>query len=148
MAALASLIPDVSTDVALAINLEHIALTHVHPSYMLHDDDGYGRLRPRLMPTGWDSPGREITVSNESETLLRAIATSAAESMFSAPTHIARPAIAEPWALAALGIPCIQTVETGPWFHTSGDEPATIGAQNLQRAVLFFQTLLDHVDHT
>jgi len=147
MAALASVIPDVATRVALAINLEHIALTHVHPSYMLREDDGYGRLRARLMPTGWDSPGREITVSNESEKLLRAIATSAAESMFSAPTHIARPAIAEPWALAALGIPCVQTVETGLWFHTSGDEPGTIGAENLQRAVVFFQTLLDHVDH-
>ncbi|MGY4711524.1 M28 family peptidase [Mycolicibacterium sp. CBM1] len=143
MRELASLIPDIASRVQLAINLEHISQAAIYPSYMNRVSDDYGGSDYELMPTGWDSPGRELTLSNGSAALRQVIAQAAAQTMYTAPARISEPAIAEPAHLAALGVACLQGVETGPWFHTSGDEPCTVTPEGLQRAVHFYRMIID-----
>ena len=33
-----------------------------------------------------------------------------------------------------------------PWYHTSGDTAATVAPETLQRALIFYRGLLDHMD--
>jgi Peptidase family M28/PA domain len=65
MGALTSVFPDLPAGVTLAVNIEHIAQVGVYRSYVHRGDNGYGRLAADWVPTGWDSPGREITVTHD-----------------------------------------------------------------------------------
>jgi hypothetical protein len=51
--------------VTLAVNIEHIAQAGLYCSYVHRTDNGYGKATADWVPTGWDSPGREITVTHD-----------------------------------------------------------------------------------
>jgi peptidase M28-like protein len=143
MGALASEFPHLPAGVTLAVNLEHIAQAGVYRSYIRRSDNGYGAPTADWVPTGWDSPGREITVTQRSSLLDEIIATAAAMYHYTAPALISQAVIGEPAQLASLGVIGVQGVETSPWFHTSGDEPSTISPHGLQRAALFYKDIID-----
>jgi hypothetical protein len=146
MTALEAAVPGLAGRTVLALNLEHMAQMDVHPSYMRTEPDAYGRVRPTLLPTGGDYPGREVTVSHRSDALAEALRDAALRSQYIAPAAISQPAIAEPSAFVTAGGIALQSVQTGPWFHTSGDDPITISPEGLQRAALFYSVLLEHAD--
>jgi hypothetical protein len=143
MAALSAAFPDLPAGVTLAVNIEHIAQAGVYQSYVSRHDDGYGRLLPDWVPTGWDSPGREITLTHKLPLLVDIIRAAAVEHQYTAAALVSEATIGEPAQLAARGVIGIQGVETSPWFHTSGDEPSTVSPHGLQRAALFYRGIID-----
>jgi hypothetical protein len=143
MGALTSVFPDLPAGVTLAVNLEHIAQAGVYRSYVRRRDNGYGKLAADWVPTGWDSPGREITVTRKLPLLAEIVAAAAAEHQYTAAALVSEAVIGEPAQLAMRGVVGVQGVETSPWFHTSGDEPSTITPHGLQRAALFYRGIID-----
>jgi hypothetical protein len=79
-------------------------------------------------------------------TVKSAIAAAAKRAQFTAPSRIAAGAIAELAPVVAAGGTGMQDVEVNIWYHTSGDTVATVGAETLQRAAVFYRDLLDHMD--
>jgi hypothetical protein len=65
---------------------------------------------------------------------------------FVAPARIYQGTPGELPAIVAAGATGIQDVETSMWYHTSGDTPATVAPESLQRAMLFYKDILDHAD--
>jgi Peptidase family M28/PA domain len=143
MAALSSVFPRLPAGVTLAVNIEHIAQAGVYRSYVSRHDDGYGRLLADWVPTGWDSPGREITLTHKLPLLVDIIRAAAVEHQYTAATLVSQVLIGEPAQLALQGVIGVQGVETSPWYHTSGDEPSTVSPHGLQRAALFYKDLID-----
>jgi len=143
MGALASEFPGLPAGVTLAVNIEHIAQAGVYRSYMHRTDNGYGRLTADWVPTGWDSPGREITVTHDLPLLKEIIAAAAVTHQYTAPALVSHAVIGEPAQLAALGVIGVQGVETSPWFHTSADEPSAVSPHGLQRAALFYRDIIN-----
>jgi hypothetical protein len=135
----------------LAINLEHIGQQGVYRSYFNPRGMGpaiskYGNAYFLYEPVNWDSPGREIMGSPLTAALKRALVQSAQTAQFTAPSRIKVGAVAELSALVAAGATGVQDVEVSPWYHTSGDTAATVAPQTLQRALVFYRTLLDFMD--
>jgi hypothetical protein len=143
MGALAAEFPDLPAGVTLAVNIEHIAQAGVYRSYVHRSDNGYGKVSADWVPTGWDSPGREITLTHDLPLLKEIIAAAAATHQYTAPTLISQAVIGEPALLAGRGVIGVQGVETSPWFHTSADEPSAISSEGLQRAALFYKDIID-----
>ena len=143
MVSLSAVFPHLPAGVTLAVNIEHIAQAGVYRSYVSRHDDGYGRLVPDWVPTGWDSPGREITVTHKLPLLVDIIRAAAVEHQYTAAALVSEMAMGEPVQLAARGVIGVQGVETSPWFHTSGDEPSTVSPDGLQRATLFYQGIIE-----
>jgi len=143
MGALAAEFPDLPAGVTLAVNIEHIAQAGVYRSYVHRSDNGYGKVCADWVPTGWDSPGREITVTHDLPLLKEIIAAAASRYQYTAPALVSPAVIGEPARLAALGVIGVQGVETSPWFHTSADEPSAISPHGLQRATLFYMDIID-----
>jgi hypothetical protein len=79
--------------------------------------------------------------------LKAALVESAQTAQFTAPSRIKVGAVAELTALVAAGATGVQDVEVSPWYHTSGDTAATVAPETLQRALVFYRTLLDRMDH-
>jgi Peptidase family M28 len=143
MGALTAEFPGLPAGVTLAVNIEHIAQAGVYRSYIHRTDNGYGTLAADWVPTGWDSPGREITVTHDLPLLKEIIAAAAVRYQYTAPAPVSHAVIGEPAQLAALGVIGVQGVETSPWFHTSADEPSAISPHGLQRATLFYKDIID-----
>jgi hypothetical protein len=143
MVSLSAVFPRLPAGVTLAVNVEHIAQAGVYRSYVSRHDDGYGRLVPDWVPTGWDSPGREITVTHKLPLLVDIIRAAAVEHQYTAAALVSEVAMGEPVQLAARGVIGVQGVETSPWFHTSGDEPSTVSPHGLQRAALFYRGIIE-----
>jgi hypothetical protein len=130
----------------ISLNLEHIGQAGAYRSYMDRETDKYGNVTARWVPTNWDSQGREVTLSPNSPAVRNAWIAAAKRLQFTAPARFAVPAIAEPALLVAAGAAAIQDVETSPWYHTSGDTPAAISPETLQRATLFYRDFIDRMD--
>jgi Peptidase family M28 len=143
MGALTEEFPELPAGVTLAVNIEHIAQAGVYRSYVHRTDNGYGKLTADWLPTGWDSPGREITVTHDLPLLKEIIAAAAVRYQYTAPALVSQAVIGEPARLAALGVIGVQGVETSPWFHTSADEASAISSHGLQRATLFYKDIID-----
>ena len=106
----------------------------------------YGNAEFLYEPVNWDSPGREIMGSPLTATVKSALAAAAQRAQFTAPSRIAVGAIAELAPVVAAGATGVQDVEVNMWYNTSGDTVATVGAETLQRAAIFYRELLDHMD--
>ena len=135
----------------LAINLEHVGQQGVYRSYFNPKGMGpaisrYGNANFPYEPVNWDSPGREIMGSPMTATLKAAVVESALRAQFTAPSRIKTGSVAEFGALVAAGATGLQDVEVSPWYHTSGDTAATVAPETLQRALIFYRGLLDHMD--
>jgi hypothetical protein len=135
----------------LAINLEHIGQQGVYastfnPKGMGPGTSQYGNPEILYEPVNWDSPGREIMAAPLTAALKAALAGAAQRAHFTAPSRIALGAVAELAPLVAAGATGVQDVEVSPWYHTSGDTVATVAPETLQRALVFYRELLDHVD--
>jgi hypothetical protein len=135
----------------LAINLEHVGQQGVYRSYFNPKGMGpaisrYGNANFPYEPVNWDSPGREIMGSPMTATLKAAVVESALRAQFTAPSRIKTGSVAELGALVAAGATGLQDVEVSPWYHTSGDTAATVAPETLQRALIFYRGLLDHMD--
>ena len=143
MGALAAEFPDLPAGVTLAVNIEHIAQAGVYRSYVHRTANSYGTVSADWVPTGWDSPGREITVTHDVPLLKEIIAAAAITHQYTAPTLISHAVIGEPAQLAGRGVIGVQGVETSPWFHTSADEPSAVSPHGLQRAALFYKEIID-----
>jgi Peptidase family M28 len=145
-AALMSFDADLPQHNLVLLNLEHIGQAGVYRSYMKSTTDRYGRRSATYVPTNWDSPGREVTLSPDSVAIRAAWNLAAQRNAFTTPALINGPAIAEPAPFVAAGGTGIQNVETGPWFHTTGDTVAAISPEGMQRAALFYRDFIDNVD--
>lgn len=145
------LYPQVCPANILAINLEHVGQQGVYRSYFNPHGMGpalskYDNATFLYEPVNWDSPGREIMGSPMTPALKAALVESAQTAQFTAPSRIKVGAVAELSALVAAGATGVQDVEVSPWYHTSGDTAATVAAETLQRALIFYRTLLDRMD--
>ena len=143
--------PDICPANILTINLEHIGGQGSYPSTFNPKGMGpstsrYGNAEFLYEPVNWDSPGREIMGSPLTATVKSALAAAAQRAQFTAPSRIAVGAIAELAPVVAAGATGVQDVEVNMWYHTSGDTVATVGAETLQRAAIFYRELLDHMD--
>jgi hypothetical protein len=135
----------------IAINLEHVGQQGVYRSYFNPKGMGpglsrYGNANFLYEPVNWDSPGREIMGSPMTAALKAALLESAQTAQFTAPSRIKVGAVAELSALVAAGATGVQDVEVSPWYHTSGDTAATVAPETLQRALIFYRSLLDRLD--
>jgi hypothetical protein len=145
------LYPEVCPANIVAINLEHIGQQGVYRSYFNPKGMGpalskYDNAYFIYEPVNWDSPGREIMGSPMTDSLKAALVASAQTAQFTAPSRIQVGAVAELSALVAAGATGVQDVEVSPWYHTSGDTAATVAPETLQRALIFYRTLLDRMD--
>jgi hypothetical protein len=146
------LYPEVCPANILALNLEHVGQQAVYRSYFNPKGMGaavskYDNATFLYEPVNWDSPGREIMGSPMTAALKAALVESAQTAQFTAPSRIKVGAVAELTALVAAGATGVQDVEVSPWYHTSGDTAATVAPETLQRALVFYRTLLDRMDH-
>ena len=145
------LYPAIPRSNILTINLEHIGQQGVYKSYFNPRGMGpaiskYGNPSSVYVPVNWDSPGREISGAPMTPTLKRVLAEAAARTEFTATARITGGAVAELAPLVAAGATGLQDVETSIWYHTSGDTPATVAPESLQRVLLFYKDVLDHMD--
>jgi hypothetical protein len=135
----------------LTINLEHIGQQGVYKSYFNPRGMGptmskYGNFSYVYVPVNWDSPGREISGAPMTPTLKRVLAEAASRTQFTGPARITGGAVAELAPMVAAGATGLQDVETSIWYHTSGDTPSTVAPESLQRVLLFYKDVLDHLD--
>jgi len=147
----AELYPDVARSNIIAINLEHIGQQGVYRSYFNQGRMGpgiskYGIPMYDMVPVNWDSPGREISGGPMTPVLKQVLADAAVRNQFTAPARFVGAPVAELAPLVAAGATGIQDVETSPWYHTSGDTPATVSAESMQRVLLFYQDVLNQLD--
>ncbi len=143
--------PEIAPANIFTINLEHIGGQGSYPSTfnargMGPSTSRYGNAEFLYEPVNWDSPGREIMGAPLTATVKSALAAAAQRAQFTAPSRIAVGAIAELAPVVAAGATGVQDVEVNIWYHTSGDTVATVGADTLQRAAVFYRDLLDHMD--
>jgi hypothetical protein len=148
---LVKLYPQICPANILTINLEHIGAQGVYPSTFNARGMGpsisrYGNAEFLYEPVNWDSAGREIMGAPLTATVKSALGLAAQRAQFTAPSRIAVGAIAELAPVVAAGATGVQDVEVNVWYHTSGDTVATVGAETLQRAAVFYRELLDHMD--
>jgi len=96
MGALTSVLPGLPAGVTLAVNIEHIGQAGVYRSYIQRSDNGYGKLEADWVPTSWDSPGREITVTHDLTLLKEIIAAAAVRRQHTGPTPVSHAVVGEP----------------------------------------------------
>jgi hypothetical protein len=147
----ADLYPEVARANIIAINLEHIGQQGIYRSYF-----NQGRMGPGVskygvpvydwVPVNWDSAGREISGGPMSPVLKQTLADAAVRNQFTAPARFVGAPVAELAPLVAAGATGIQDVETSIWYHTSGDTPATVSPESMQRVLLFYQDVLHQLD--
>jgi hypothetical protein len=147
----AELYPDVARANIIAINLEHIGQQGVYRSYFNQGRMGpsvskYGVPMYDLVPVNWDSAGREISGGPMTPVLKQVLADAAVRDQFTAPARFVGAPVAELAPIVAAGATGIQDVETSIWYHTSGDTPATVSAESMQRVLLFYQDVLHQLD--
>jgi hypothetical protein len=135
----------------IAINLEHIGQQGIYRSYFNQGHMGpalskYGIPTYEWVPVNWDSPGREISGGPITPMLRQVLAQAAVENQFTAPARLVAAPVAELAPIVAAGATGIQDVETSIWYHTSGDTPATVSADSMQRVLLFYKDVLDRLD--
>jgi hypothetical protein len=78
--------------------------------------------------------------------LKQVLADAAVRNQFTAPARFVGAPVAELAPIVAAGATGIQDVETSIWYHTSGDTPATVSAESMQRVLLFYQDVLNRLD--
>ncbi len=147
-----ALYPGAAPTNILMINLEHVGQQATVRSYfsetgtMGSNITKYGTAVSAWEPANGDSPGREFTGSPLTPAVKVLIRDAARRTGFVAPARIYQGTPGELPAIVAAGATGIQDVETSMWYHTSGDTPATVAPESLQRAMLFYKDILDHAD--
>lgn len=139
--------PDLAGKTILTVNIEHSAQRGITRSQFGFVDPAkavnkYGDEPVDYVPLNADSIQRELQLSSTSPLAKRIIATAATRNEVISPAAIVLSSFQEVSSPAKAGAITFQNVETSILYHTSGDTPASIAPETLERSMLFFRDVI------